>query len=318
MNPADSLKKTTDFQNALNQFLDRLRDDRYVLAAVLVGSLTSETIWWKDAVSLWIIEADGVSKRLRADGEDERIFRVFAENGINIHAELIPRSRFRRMIEGNSRTAFSCSFFAVRELVYCEDSSIEKWFDQANAFAVTDQEKELLAVTTWVIHAHRLADRRLNIRNDLPLATQDLIRAAHSLAHLEIVRQGEVYEQEAIYRAIDYEPDLFRTVYLDLLQGRRTKKLLTTALHAIEQYLEEHADTHLRPLLKFLRKEGRVVPLSEISDYFSHTQLYPWHLESACEWLEQRGQLEKISAPFAITKKSRVEVEEPAYFRDHG
>ena len=37
-------------------------------------------------------------------------------------------------------------------------------------------------------------------------------------------------------------------------------------------------------------------------------------LEAACEWLEEIGQLEKVSAPFKMTKKSRSSVEEPAYF----
>jgi hypothetical protein len=33
---------------------------------------------------------------------DERIYRILVENNINIHAEVIPRSRFRQMVEGSS------------------------------------------------------------------------------------------------------------------------------------------------------------------------------------------------------------------------
>ena len=313
---SDPTEKTAQFKEALTRFLKRLQEDRYVLAAVLVGGLNDETIWRKDTIGLWIIEADGVTKRLRSDGDEERIFRTFAEDGVNLHAELIPRSRFRRMIEGSSRTAFSCNFFATRELVYCDDPSIEKWFEQANSVATSDQEKELLAITTWTIHAHRHADRRLNIKRDLQLATQEILWAAHSLAYLEIVRHGEVYELDAIYKAMEYQPELFQQVYLDVISKRKTRKLLATALTVIDEYLDQRAADHLKPLLKYLRKQGRLVPLSEIADTFAHTQLYPWHLESACEWLERKGWLEKISAPFKITKKSRVEVEEPAYFLD--
>ena len=151
MPDSDNLSKVNDYRTALDQFLGRLREDRYVLAAVLVGSLTEETIWWKDGLRLWIIEADGVTRRLRSDGDEPRIFRTFTEEGVNIHAEIVARSRFRRMIEGNSRTTLNCSFFTRRELVYCDDTSIGNWFEQANTLAVTDQEKEMLAVTTWVI-----------------------------------------------------------------------------------------------------------------------------------------------------------------------
>jgi hypothetical protein len=72
----------------------------------------------------------------------------------------------------------------------------------------------------------------------------------------------------------------------------------------------------LRPVLSYLRKEKRLVPLSELADHFAHSQLYPWHLESACEWLERKGLLEKLSAPFKLTKRSLERVEEPAYYLD--
>jgi hypothetical protein len=61
-----------------------------------------------------------------------------------------------------------------------------------------------------------------------------------------------------------------------------------------------------------------VVPLSEISDHFAFSQLHPGHLEAACEWLERKGLLEKVSAPFKLTKRSTERVEEPAYFLDAG
>ena len=107
-------EKVARFEAALNQLIERIAEDRYVLAVVLVGSLSPETIWHRESLGLWIIEADGVSRRLPSDGKDERVFRILVENGINIHAEVIPRSRFKKMVEGASRTAFSCNFFAER------------------------------------------------------------------------------------------------------------------------------------------------------------------------------------------------------------
>jgi uncharacterized protein len=117
-----------------------------------------------------------------------------------------------------------------------------------------------------------------------------------------------------IYKACEGNPELFQVIYLDVLAKRKNRRVLTAALEAIDGYLETHAQQHLSPLLRFLKKEKRVVPLSEISEHFAYSQLYPWHLESACEWLEQKGRLDKLSAPFKLTKRSRKHVEEPAYF----
>lgn len=301
------------FQAALDQLIDRVRQDRYILAVVQVGSLTPETIWERESLGVWIIEADDVTRRLPSDGKDERIFRILVEDGIDIHAEVIPRSRFRQMVEGSSRTAFSCSFFARRKVVYSADPSIEGWFEQANSVALKDQERELLAFSAWTIHAARHARKRLELKDDVDLAAQEVLWAAHSVAHTEIIRRGEVWEGDVIYRAIEGDRALFQTIYLDVLANPGDKRVLSTALDAVDGYLAGHHEAHLKPLLAFLRKEKRVLPLSEISDHFAFSQLYPWHLESACEWLEEKGLLQKLSAPFKLTRRSLERVEEPAY-----
>jgi hypothetical protein len=312
----DDAEKIARFKAALNQLIERIAEDRYVLAIVLVGSLNTETIWQRESLGLWVIEADGVSRRLPSDGNDERIFRILVENGINIHAEVIPRARFKKMVEGASRTAFSCSFFAEREIVYSKDPSIAGWFKKANSIATKDQERELLTFSTWTIHAHRHARKRLDIKGDLDLAAQETLGAAHSVAHTEIIRRGRVCEQDVIYRAMEGAPALFQTIYLDVLSKRKNRRVLSTALDAIDSYLDKHYQAHLRPLLGYLKKQNRVVPLSEVSDHFAFSQLFPWHLESACEWLARKGLLEKFSAPFKLTKRSPERVEEPAYLLD--
>ena len=311
-------QKVARFEKALQLFLDRVRTDPNLLAAVLVGSLTEETVWRRDAISLWLIEKDGVTKRLRADGEDPRVFRTLVEEGVNLHVELIPRSRFKRMVEGSARTAFRYSFFARRKLVYCDDPSLGKWFEDADTMARRDQERELCIATTWLIHAHRHSACLLENERDLELAFQELIGAAHCVAAAEVIASGEVHEGLVIHKGLELAPDLMRGVYLDLLAAPRTAENLGKVLALLDGYLEKHAEARLRPVLRYLRKEKRLVPLSELADHFAHSQLYPWHLESACEWLERKKRLGKFSAPFGLTKMSRVEVEEPAYLCDEG
>jgi len=311
-------EKLARFDAALEQFVQRVAEDRYVLAIVLVGSLSAETIWRRESLTVWIIEADGVTRRLPSDGADERIFRILVEDGINIYAELIPRSRFKKMVEGASRTAFSCNFFAERRIVFSRDPSIAGWFEKANRLATKDQERELLTFSTWTIHALHHARKRLDLKEDLELASLETLEAAFSVAHTEIIRRGQVCEEDVIYRAIEGAPDLFRTIYLDVLAKRKNRRVLSAALDAIEEYLDEHHEAHLKPLLAYLKKQNRVVPLSEISDHFAFSQVHPWHFASACEWLERKGVLQKVSAPFKLTKRSVERVEEPAYFLDAG
>jgi hypothetical protein len=313
MNRREKVKR---FERALELFLERVRKDPNLLAAVLVGSLTEETIWRKDAIGLWLIEKDGVTKRLRADGEDPRIFRTLVEEGVNLHVELIPRTRFKRMVEGSARTAFRYSFFARRKLVYSDDPALVKWFEEADTLARKDQERELCIATTWLIHSHRHARRLLEDEKDLELAFQELLGCAHCVAAAEVIGAGEVHEGLMIHRALQLAPAVMKDLYVNLLKGPRIAAALKKKLAGFEAYLEKHGDERLQPVLRYLKREKRLVPLSELSDYFAHSQLFPWHLESACEWLEEKGRIGKFSAPFALTKLSRIEVEEPAYLAE--
>src|SRR5512133_619661 len=211
--PESVAQNLTRFEKALELFLERVRADPNLLAAVLVGSLTEETVWRRDAISLWIIEKDGVTKRLRADGEEPRVFRSLVEEGVNLHVELIPRARFKRMVEGSARTAFRYSFFARRKLVYCHDSSLGQWFENADTLARRDQERELCIATTWLIHANRHASRLLEYGRDLDLVFQGLIESAHCVAAAEVIAAGEVYEGLVIHRGLELAPGLMREVY---------------------------------------------------------------------------------------------------------
>ena len=309
-------ERVARFQRALDAFVERLCEDRTILGAVLVGSLSEETLWRRDGIHLWLIEQDGVTRRLRSDGEGEEVWRTLIEDDIRIWAELIPRTRFKRMIEGSSRTAFQFNYFARRTLVHCTDPALEKWFERANSAATRDRAHELLALTTWLIHVQRHAHRVLRERRDTALAHTTLLEGAQAMAALELVRAGEVFEGILIHRGCELAPERMQIVYGDVLAAPSSPEVQERALAEIESYLEDHGESSLAPLLKVLRRNPHPLSWSELADHFAHTQLYPWHLESACEWLVRRGRLERLSSPFALTKKSRVEVEEPAWILD--
>lgn len=298
---------------ALDGFLARLQKDKTILAAVQVGSFADEVLWRKETIHLWVIEEDGVSKRLKSDGDEPRIFRTLVEEDVNIHAELIPRSKFKLMVEGSSRTAFSCSFFAKRILVYCADPSIKTWFTTADALAVKDQKRELLAAATWVMHSTHCARKIVEHQRPPHELHQTLMWAAHGLAALEVIARGEICEGELLERALALNPKLFKVVYADVIDAGADAKVMKKALERIEKLQDEKWGTWLEPLLAYLKKQGRVVRLTEIAEHFAHTQLWPGHLECACEWLARHGHVEKLTEPFLLTRRSRIEVEEPAY-----
>ena len=166
---------------------------------------------------------------------------------------------------------------------------------------------------TWLIDITRHARKQLELKDDLQLTKQVVLWSAFNLACVEVIRHGEVHEDQAIYRGIELQPDLFDKIYIQVLTKKPTKKFMNTVIATIEEYIDDNWKKDMRPLLQYLRKQKRTVPLSEICDFCAHTQIYPGTIESACEWMADNGHIEKLTMPFKLTKKSRIDAEEPAY-----
>ena len=217
------------------------------------------------------------------------------------------------MIEGTSRTAFTCNFFAKRALLFASDASLEKWFDDANTLATKDRKTALWIAASWLIHPLKHIDRLLKIKNDPQLARQEMLWVAWTLAAIEIIKRGEIWEEEIIYRGLEYNPELFKAVYTNVQSGSADEGRVRVALERTHKELKQHGEEWLKPMIDALRKKRRLTSLSELADDFAHTQIYPWHIQTSCEWLSEQGIINAFSAPFRLTKRSSVELEEPAY-----
>src|SRR2546421_10276540 len=101
------------FTAALDALVEQVKGDRSVLAALLCGSLSHDTVWAKSDIDLVLVTID-----------DKQVVPsdvALSSDGVNIHAHLIPRAAFRRMVEGSVRNSFMHSFLAKGRLLYTHD-----------------------------------------------------------------------------------------------------------------------------------------------------------------------------------------------------
>src|SRR6476620_3763031 len=104
------------FTVALDALVEQLKNDRSVLAAILGGSLSHDTVWAKSDIDLVLVTID--DKKSNDEG-----LSLWAD-GINVHAILIPRTDFRKLVEGSLRNSFMHSFLAKGRLLYTHDETI--------------------------------------------------------------------------------------------------------------------------------------------------------------------------------------------------
>jgi hypothetical protein len=156
------------------------------------------------------------------------------------------------------------------------------------------------------------AEKWLYVKRDTDYCFLWMMHVVEALARIEVLRHGEVPGREVIHQALRHNGDLFRTLYTDLIHGPKNETTLKNALRRVHDYLDAHAATIFRPILDYLREEGVARTTTELDEHFRARM--GTGFATAYEWLAEQGVLVKVGAPIRLTEKSRVTVDEAAYF----
>jgi uncharacterized protein len=293
------------FNSALETLVERVKRDRSVLAAVLCGSLSHDTVWEKSDIDLVLVTID----EKKAVSESISLY----ADGINVHAMLLPRTEFRKMVEGSIRNSFSHSFLAKGRLLYTHDETIAGLCAQLGSIGERDSQLMLLAAGCHALPPIYKAHKWFLTRGDLDYTALWILYAATGLAKIEVLGARLVADREVLPQAMKLNPAFFKIVYSDLLNARKTAKNVKAALSAIDDYLAKRAPSLFKAVIDHLREAGEARSATEIEDHF-HRNHGIDGVTGACEYLSDLGLIGKAHLPVRLTRKSNVEVEELAFF----
>ena len=301
------------FTAALETLVEQVKHDRSVLAAVLCGSLSHDTVWAKSDIDLVLVTVDEKQARNEA-------ISLYAD-GINVHAMLLPRTEFRKMVEGSIRNSFAHSYLAKGRLLYTHDETIADLCSQLQAIGERDSQLMLLSAACGTLPAIYKAHKWFLTREDLDYTALWILYAATGLARIEVLGARLVADREVLPQAMKLNPAFFKIVYTDLLNARKTAKNVQAALTAIDDYLVKRAPALFGAILDHLREVGEARSATEIDDHFRRNHGIEG-VTGACEYLSDQGLIGKAHLPVRLTRKSNVAVEELAFFHarkaDHG
>jgi hypothetical protein len=293
------------FTAAVEALVEQVRADRSVLAALLCGSLSYDRVWTKSDIDLVFVTVD--DRKIQVGD-----ISLYAD-GLNVHAILVPRTEFRRMVEGSLRNSFTHSFLTRGRLLYTHDPTIEKLCASLAEIGRRDQRVQLLRAATHALPSIYKAHKWLATRGDLDYTALWILYAATPLAQVEVIGAGQLVDREVIPQATRLNPDFFRTIYTGLLNAPKSEKAVRRALAAIDEYLSARTRSCFGPLLEHLEDVGEVRSCREIEDYFKRT-FDVEGVTTACEYLSDQGLIGKASTRAQLTKKSSVDVQELAFF----
>ena len=293
------------FTAALDGLVERLQQDRAVLAAILCGSLSHDTVWAKSDIDLVLVTID--DKQVGC--ADVALY----ADGVNVHANLMPRTAFRATIEGSMRNSFMHALLAKGRLLYTHDRTISDLFSTLDRIGDRDTEFQLLRAAADALPLIYKAHKWFLTRADLDYTALWILYAATPLAQIEVISHRHLADREVIPQALGLNPSFFKTIYTDLLNGHKTKAIVQQALDAVDAYVADRATSVFRLVIEYLREVGEARSCTEIEAHFKRT-FDIGGMTTVCEYLADRGLIGKASTPVRVTKKSNIEVQELAFF----
>ena len=309
----DSEDIHTQIHTALDNLTDTLREDMYILAAILTSNLAADNVWEKTTPHITLILRDGTRFK-------QKEYQLI-EDGIPFRVQLYTRSNYRKLLEGTLQGSALHSILAESRVLFSKDSlfSVE---GKANVpvgdpsclqVGERDKHSQLLNATAMVTAILAKAEKWFHLKQDMDYTFLYLTYAVRELARIEVLLHGETPRRKVIYQALAHNPSFFNAIFTDLIDKQKDETLLRDALERIDAYLEDNLQTLFKPLLNFLEESGEERTITDIYTHFGSRQLA---FELACEWLAQKGIIEQFSAPIRLTKDSQTSVEEPAYYFD--
>ena len=293
------------FQAALDTLVDQIKRDKAVLAAILCGSLSHDTVWAKSDIDLMLITLD--DRNVPASSVS-----LYAD-GINVHTHLMPRTQFRSVVEGAIHSSFEHSLFAKGRLLYTHDPSIADLFERLHDLGGRDMGIQLLHAATSALAALYKAHKWFITRGDLDYTALWILYAATALAKMEVIGARLLVDREVIPQALKLNPPFFKIVYTDLLNSKKTKAAVKAALDAADRYIADRTETLFAEVIDHLREAGEPRSCTEIENHFSRN-LGVSHVTTACEYLADQGIIGKGATSVRLTKRSSVDVQELAFF----
>lgn len=300
---------TAMFREALQAFIDKIKRDDQVIAAILMGSLSYDQVWEKSDIDLKLIVHE---QKLN------KSYMCFVENDVPINTSIQTRNEFKRWIERSLQSSMSHSMLIRSTLLFTKDPSITPYFDQLRVVGERDRQMQLMRLGCHALGMIAKAEKWMYVKQDATYSALWILKMVDILAQIEVVLNGEVPMREAVQQALAFHPGFFEVIYIQMVTQEVTAQKVHDVLQNINSYLNERAERLFHPILAYLKEEGDVRTSTDIVEKLGVVvHLDNGSITAACDWLVHLGLLSKTESETKATPKSRVELSEPAYWYEN-
>lgn len=289
------------YQDALDSYINRISNDKHILAVLLSGSFAYDQVWHRSDLDITIIHDDE---------KQQYQHQCHMENDIVIFTDAFSREYFlkqtQKMLQGG---IFHHELFTTK-IVYCTDETLREYIDSFKEMGSRDREIQLMYIFSNATQALDKAGKMIFVKNSTAYATYYLTSLITEIAKITVLQSGKVPQREIILQALPLKPDFFKKNYLEvILHEIKTEKLIET-LKNIEMYMDSIMEEIFNPVLKYLKNEGEPRGYSELWYKFIKER----RIWINFNFLADKGLVTRTLVPVHITSKSRSTMYEPAFY----
>ena len=296
------------FSAALDDLVAQIKEDRSILAAILCGSLSHDTVWAKSDIDLVLVTID--DKKVRA--VRHRAVRRRRQRA-RVPACRAPSSARRSKARRATR---SCTrFLAKGRLLYTHDPTI------ADLCATPARHRRArhaaAAAARGDARAAGASTRRTSGSSRAAISTTPRCGSStppRRSRSIEVIGARPARRPRGDPAGADAQPGvlqdrLHRPAERQEDDGAACRRRSTPSI-ATSPSVRRRS---FAPVIDHLREAGEARSCSEIEAHFKRTSTSSG-VTTACEYLADQGLIGKASTPVRLTKRSNVDVQELAFF----
>ena len=297
MNELEQSALKERYQKAIDQFIEKIKDDSNVIAVIVSGSVAYDVIWEKSDVDMTVVVRD---QQIKSNSLS------VVEDGITFNVYIISRSMFKRGMERAFGGSILQSYLSNGKIVYSTEESLYEYFEDIKQIGEDDMAITMLHLAGELISTMHKVQKWMIARKDLMYARYFFLKAAEIIAHMELCIRGLPTSRSAVQKALDLNPGIMEVFYQEPMEHMMTEAELTKGLTQLDCYIEDKMTLFKKPVLECL-SDQQIKTTTMIAQRFgtdSH------RIIDVLDYLAEKGVIEKVSQLIKLTPKSRLSVEE--------
>ena len=305
----DDSKVRKQYEEALDGFIEQVKEDTSITAAILFGSLVKGVVWEKSDIDLILITKDQKTP--------SRDFWLM-DGDINVQVSIFTRNEFIRYQQRSLQGSGTHHVLSTSKVLFSSDATLDEFIESMKEFGSRDFELQMLRIISMVTGDLEKAEKFILVKDDLVQSYLFITRLLDHLASIVVMINGQVPGRESVEQATQFEPELFAKIYSDVVLKKTTKEELLEIISTIRNYLKEKTPVIFRPVIEYLKKEQTFRSVTDIA-HFLNKRLNDrwWTIAGAVgigNWLALQGYCERVPCPTRLTLRSHDEVSEIGFY----